>query len=329
MSDSKEEHPLYEKHKLHVDPAQTPLRLDKFLCQRLPHVSRHQLQQSIRHHLIHVNQHTSKPSYLVKPFDNIQVFVPTPPRDTEILPQQIDLSITYEDHHLLIVNKPAGLVVHPAHANWEGTLLNGLLYHLQNQPDTHPFLVHRIDKNTSGLLVVAKNEEAMCQIAKQFLNHSIKRSYLALVWGHPHPTSGTINLPLKRSPSDRRRISVSRDPTQGKHAITHYETLSTYKHVSLLRCQLETGRTHQIRAHLQHIGHPLFNDPTYGSDRPLGQLSSSYKQFLHNCHTLLPYQALHATSLGFIHPSTGQHIDFEAPPPPALEEVINKWNRYS
>ena len=330
MSDPKAEPSLYEKHNLQVDPAQTPLRLDKFLTQRLPHVSRHQLQQSIKHHLIHVNKKPSKPSYPVKPLDNIQVFVPTPPRSNEILPQHIDLSIVFEDHHLLIINKPAGLVVHPAHANWDNTLLNGLLYHLQNQPNTYPFLVHRIDKNTSGLLVIAKNEEAMCHLARQFFEHSISRNYLALVWGHPNPPTGTINLPLKRSPSDRRRICVTQEPTQGKHAITHYKTLTTYKHVTLLNCQLETGRTHQIRAHLQHIGHPLFNDPTYGGTHPQkGLLTTSYKQFLHNCHKLLPHQALHAQSLSFSHPTTNDKMQFNTPPPPAFQKVLEKWTRYT
>ena len=321
---------LYEKYNLDVDPAQGPLRLDKFLCQRLPHVSRHQLQQSIRHGLVLINQQTTKPSYKVRPLDNIQVFVSHPPRDTRILPQRMDLSISYEDPFLLVLSKPAGLVVHPAHANWDGTLLNGLLHHLDNSEGTSPFLVHRIDKDTSGLLLVAKTEEAMCGLAKQFFVHSVERHYWALVWGHPSPSEATINLPLRRSLSDRRRISVSEDPTQGKQAITHYRTLQSYKYVSLLECRLQTGRTHQIRAHLKHIGHPLFNDAAYGGEKPLrGQMTSSYKQFLHNCWELLPHQALHAKSLGFTHPITTQQMYFESDLPPALEAVIQKWARYN
>lgn len=326
---SLENNVLYAHHSIGVDAGQAPLRIDKFLCARLAHVSRHKVQQSIQHGLVKVNEQRPKASYKVRPKDQIQLYLPTPPTEKNILPEKMPLSIPYEDQALLIVNKPAGLVVHPAHGNWQGTLLNGLLYHLQAQKEAYPFLVHRLDKDTSGLLVVAKQEEAMCTLARQFFLHTAQRSYWALVWGHPEPPQGKIALPLQRSPKDRRLVCVSPAPTQGKHAITHYKLLQRYKHVSLLRCQLETGRTHQIRAHLKHIGHPLFNDLSYGGNKPLkGILTSSYKQFLHNCWQCLPHQALHAKELGFTHPTTQQSMHFDSPIPSALQTVINKWAKY-
>ena len=321
---------LHLRHNFVVDKGQQPLRIDKFLCLRLPQVSRHKIQQSIQHELIQVNGVSPKASYKVRPADQICLYLPTPPTRKDILPEAMPIRVLYEDEDLLVVLKPAGLVVHPAHGNWEGTLLNGLLHYLLPQPEAYPYLVHRLDKNTSGLLVVAKQEVAMCGLAQQFFAHTVERSYWALVWGHPDPPSGTIDMPLQRSPKDRRIVCVSSSPEQGKRAVTHYKLLQAYKYVSLLECRLETGRTHQIRAHLKQIGHPLFNDQTYGGDVPRkGLLTSSYKQFLHNCWKLLPYQALHAKELGFVHPRSGKEMHFESEAPPALQAVIDKWQRYS
>ena len=321
---------LYVHHEVVVDGGQAPLRMDKYLSARLAHVSRHKLQQSITHGLIKVNGRLSKASYKVKAADTIHVYLPTPPVRKDMLPERMDLSIVYEDDALLIVDKPAGLVVHPACGNWTGTLLNGLLHHLRNDENAYPFLVHRLDKGTSGLLVVAKTEAAMCGLARQFFLHTAKRRYYALIWGHPEPPSGTIDLPLQRSPKDRRIVTVSLDPEKGKQATTHYTCLRTYAHVSLLSCQLETGRTHQIRAHLKHLGHPLFNDQSYGGDKALkGILTTSYKHFLYNCWKLHPYQALHAKTLGLIHPNTQEPLHFESPLPQALQRILDKWETYT
>ena len=320
---------LYLRHSFVVDTGQQPLRIDKFLCLRLPNVSRHKVQQSIQHALVEVNGEYPKASYKVRPKDHIQLYLPTPPVSKDILPEYIPLQIPYEDRSLLIVNKPAGLVVHPAQGNWRSTLLNGLLYYLQSQSGTYPYLVHRLDKNTSGLLIVAKTEDVLCGLSRQFLLHSVSRKYRAIVWGHPNPPEGTIDLPLQRSPKDRRIVCVSRT-NEGKRAVTHYKLLETLKHVSLLECRLETGRTHQIRAHLRHIGHPIFNDQSYDGDRAQkGLLTTSYKQFLHNCWQVLPYQALHAKTLGFVHPITRKAMQFESNLPTAFQTIIEKWKHYS
>ena len=320
---------LYLRHSFVVDTGQQPLRIDKFLCLRLPNVSRHKVQQSIQYALVEVNGEYPKASYKVQPQDRIQLYLPTPPVSKDILPEYIPLHILYEDSNLLIVNKPTELVVHPAQGNWTSTLLNGLLYYLQSQSGTYPCLVHRLDKNTSGLLIVAKTEDVLCDLSRQFLLRSVDRSYRALVWGQPEPSEGTIDLPLQRSLKDRRIVCVSR-ANEGKRAVTHYKLLETFKYVSLLECRLETGRTHQIRAHMRHIGHPIFNDQPYGGDKPhKGLLTTSYKQFLHNCWQILPYQALHAKTLGFVHPITRKAMQFESDLPTAFQTIIEKWKRYS
>jgi 23S rRNA pseudouridine1911/1915/1917 synthase len=281
-----------------------------------------------------VNGETVKPNYKVHPEDVIVVAMPEPPRDTEIIPENIPLNIVYEDAHLLVVNKEAGMVVHPAYNNWSGTLVNALTYHFQNLPsmennEGRPGLVHRIDKDTSGLLVVAKDEKSMAGLARQFFDHSIERTYYALVWGEPTEDMGTINVNLARSEKDRRVTVAVEDGSRGRHAVTHYKVLQRMRYVSLIQCNLETGRTHQIRAHLKYIGHPLFNDATYGGDKVVkGTKFSKYKSFVDNCFKIIPRQALHAKSLGFVHPISGMLEQFNTELPDDFKEVIEKWEHY-
>jgi len=264
----------------------------------------------------------------------LTVSFPEPPRDTDVLPENIPLNIVFEDDHLLVVNKAAGMVVHPAHQNWSGTLVNALTYHFQNLPqmagnDGRPGLVHRIDKDTSGLLVIAKTEKAMTSLAKQFFDHSIERTYQAIVWGVPDPPQGTINVNVGRSLKDRRVTTAFPEADFGRHAITHYKLLQDLRYVSLIECKLETGRTHQIRAHMKFIGHPIFNDATYGGNEPLkGTVFSKYKQFVDNCFKIIPRQSLHAKTLGFIHPASGEHLQFDSELPADFKEVIEKWENY-
>uniref|UniRef100_UPI004049019E RluA family pseudouridine synthase n=1 Tax=Fulvivirga sp. TaxID=1931237 RepID=UPI004049019E len=324
---------LYEHHRIVADPKQSLLRIDKFLMDRLPNVSRNKLQEAIKDGFVKVNDKQVKSNYKVHPSDVITVELPEPPRDTEVLPENIPLDIIYEDDDLLIVNKPAGMVVHPAYQNWSGTLVNALTYHFQNLPtmpnnDGRPGLVHRIDKDTSGLLVIAKSEHAMTHLAKQFYDHSIERTYYALVWGEPE-TSGTIDVNLGRSLKDRRITAPFPDGDFGRTAITHYEVLKSMRYVSLIKCNLETGRTHQIRAHMAYIGHPIFNDTTYGGEKILkGTTFTKYKQFVDNCFKIIPRQALHAKSLGFIHPRTKEQMQFEIDLPQDFQEVLIKWEGY-
>jgi 23S rRNA pseudouridine1911/1915/1917 synthase len=321
-------------HRLVVDPKQSLLRVDRFLMDRLPNITRNKLQEGIKQGFVKVNDREIKANYKVRPGDEIVIALPEPPRDTEVVPEDIPLNIVFEDLHLLVVNKPAGMVVHPAYNNWSGTLVNALTYHFQNlptMPDNHgrPGLVHRIDKDTSGLLVVAKTEQAMSGLAKQFYDHSIDRSYTALVWGVPDPESGTINVNLGRSFKDRRITAAFPDGDHGRRAITHYQMIKPLRYVSLINCKLETGRTHQIRAHMKYIGHPLFNDATYGGDRILkGTLFSKYKAFVENCFKILPRQALHAKSLGFVHPASGEFLKFNSELPEDFKQLIDKWERY-
>lgn len=330
-----EEGLLFEHYRIEADKKQSLLRIDKFLTDRLPNTSRNKIQNAIEAGLIKVNEREVKSNYKIKPQDIVTVSLPVPPRDTEVKPENIPLNIVYEDEDLLVVNKPAGMVVHPAYNNWSGTLANALVYHFQNLPELagnegRPGLVHRIDKDTSGLLVIAKSELAMMRLAKQFFDHSIERSYLALVWGEPEPEADTVNIPLMKSPKDRRVVTAAPNEEIGKRAITHYKTLQKLRYVSLLECRLETGRTHQIRAHMRHIGHPVFNDPVYGGDKIVkGTLFSKYKGFVENCFSLLPGQALHARSLGFVHPRTGEKMHFEAPLPESLKHVLEKWEKYT
>ncbi len=325
---------LFEHHKIVADPGQAPLRIDKFLMDRIANATRNKIQSGIADGFVQVNGTKVKANYKVKPEDVITVSMPEPPRDTEVLPEDIPLNIVYEDDHLLVVNKEAGMVVHPAYQNWSGTLVNALTYHFQNLPEMkgnegRPGLVHRIDKDTSGLLVIAKSEVAMNGLAKQFFDHTIERTYYALVWGTPEKEKGTINVNLGRSLKDRRVTAAFEDSDIGRHAITHYEVLKDLRYVSLLKCNLETGRTHQIRAHMKYIGHPLFNDATYGGDKVLkGTQFSKYKHFVENCFKIIPRQALHAKSLGFIHPATHKTMQFDSELPEDFTSVIEKWEHY-
>jgi 23S rRNA pseudouridine1911/1915/1917 synthase len=282
-----------------------------------------------------VNGTAVKSSYKVKPLDEISVVMPHPPRDTTVIPQDIPFRIVHEDEHLIVVDKEAGMVVHPGHGNYTGTLVNALTYHLRDLPlfqtgEMRPGLVHRIDKDTSGILVVAKSEKALNHLSRQFFEHSIDRRYLALVWGDFTEDTGTITGNIGRNPRDRMQMWVFADGSDGKPAITHYQVVERFGYVTLVECRLETGRTHQIRAHFRHIGHPLFNDSRYGGDQILrGTTFTKYKQFVNNCFTLLPRQALHARSLAFDHPATGKRILFESQLPNDMAQVIEKWRKYA
>ncbi len=329
-----EDHELFEHHRIVCDPGQEPLRIDKFLMDRLPNVTRNKVQQGIKEGFVKVNDQEVKPNYKVHAGDEIVVALPEPPRDNELVGEDIPLDIVFEDDHLLVVNKPAGMVVHPAYNNWTGTLVNALVYHFQNLPtlpnnDGRPGLVHRIDKDTSGLLVIAKSEQAMSGLAKQFFDHSIERTYYALVWGEPDEDMATIDVNLGRSEKDRRITVAIPDASRGRTAITHYKVLKRLRYVSLIQCNLETGRTHQIRAHMKHVGHTLFNDATYGGDKLLkGTQFSKYKQFVDNCFKVIPRQALHAKSLGFIHPITKERHHFNSELPEDFKAVLEKWEGY-
>jgi len=325
---------LFEHYRIVADQKQSLIRIDKFLMDRLPNVTRTKIQTGIHDGFVKVNEKSIKPNYKVHPKDVITIAFPEPPRDTEVIPENIPLDIVYEDEHLLVINKAAGMVVHPAYQNWTGTLVNALTYHFQNLPqmpgnDGRPGLVHRIDKDTSGLLVIAKSEIAMTGLAKQFFDHSIERTYNALVWGIPDPPAGTINANVGRSLKDRRVTAVFPEGDMGRTAITHYKVLQDLRYVSLIECKLETGRTHQIRAHMKHLGHPLFNDSTYGGDQVLrGTTFSKYKQFVENCFQTISRQALHAKTLGFIHPATKQFMQFDSALPTDFVDVLVKWENY-
>ncbi|SNR77664.1 RluA family pseudouridine synthase [Hymenobacter mucosus] len=326
---------LYEHHRIRADKGQELLRLDKFLLNRLPSTSRTRIQNAIRAEAVQVNDRPAKSNYRVKPLDVITITLPEPPREFKVVPEPMALDIRFEDSELLLVNKPAGLVVHPAFGNWNGTLVNGLAYHLNNLPtgrngEIRPGLVHRIDKDTSGLLVVGKTEWAMTHLSQQFFHHTIERTYLALVWGVPKETSGTIRGHIGRSVKDRKVQAVYPDGEQGKHAVTHYQVLRSFGKVALLKCNLETGRTHQIRAHMKHIGHPLFGDATYGGDKIVyGQRTGAYKSFAESALAMMPRQALHAKSLGFVHPTTHEHLHFEVELPADFEALLAKWEQYA
>lgn len=333
--DEEEGDELYEHHRITADRRQELLRLDKFLLNRLPSTSRTRIQNAIKAEAVQVNERPVKSNYRVKPGDTITITLPEPPREFKVLPEPMDLDIRYEDPELLLVNKPAGMVVHPAFGNWNGTLVNGLAYHLQNLPtgrngEIRPGLVHRIDKDTSGLLVIGKSEYAMTHLSNQFFHHTIERTYLALVWGVPKEAEGTIRGHIGRSLKDRKVQAVYPDGDQGKHAVTHYKVLRSFGKVALLQCNLETGRTHQIRAHMKHIGHPLFGDATYGGDRIVyGQRTGAYKVFAEKTLELMPRQALHAKSLGFEHPTSREHLQFEAELPADFVELLARWEQYA
>jgi len=329
-----EEDDLFEHYRIVADKGQSLMRLDKYLSLHVANASRTKIQNGIDAEAVKVNGQITKASYKVKPLDVVTLSLPQPPRDTEIIPEDIPLDIIYEDDVLLIVNKPTGMVVHPAFGNWTGTLINALVYHFQNLPtgrngEGRPGLVHRIDKDTSGLLVIAKTEFAMTFIAKQFSDHTIERTYNALIWGEPKEEKGTITGNIGRSAKDRRVMDIFEDGSQGKHAVTHYEVIKPMRYVSLIKCNLETGRTHQIRAHMQHIGHPIFNDNVYGGDKILrGSSTGSYKAMVENCFSFLPGQALHAKSLGFVHPTTRAWIQFDTELPDNFQKILDKWENY-
>lgn len=334
-TDSKEEDGLYEHHRIVADRGQSLMRVDKFLVERLPNVTRNRIQNAIEAESIQINGKSVKVSYKIKPFDIVTIVLSTPPRNEEVIAEDIPLNIVFEDEHLLIVNKKPGMVVHPAYGNWTGTLVNALVFHLANLPthkngEIRPGLVHRIDKDTSGLLVVAKSELAMTYLAKQFFDHSIERTYYALVWGVPKEPNGVIKTYLGRSVLDRKVTAVYDDPEKGKIAITHYKVLQSFDYVSLVQCNLETGRTHQIRAHMKYLGHPLFSDEMYGGSKILkGQQTGKFKAFIENCFSIMPRQALHAKTLGFVHPSTKKWMQFDTELPEDFQSVLQRFEKYN
>ncbi|HPW77792.1 MAG: Ribosomal large subunit pseudouridine synthase D [Bacteroidetes bacterium ADurb.Bin037] len=332
----RDEQELFEHFHVVVDKGQSPLRIDKFLTSKLEATSRNRIQLAAESEYILVNGIPVKNNYKVKPLDDIRIMLPFEKREFSLIAEEIPLDILFEDQDILVVNKPAGLTVHPGHGNYSGTLLNGLAWHFGqrgtvNTDDSRMgVLVHRIDKDTSGLLVVAKSEAAQFRLSRQFSEYTVERIYLALVWGDPENDRGTITGDIARHPSDRLRFRVCPPEQEGKHAVTHYKVLERFGYVTLLECRLETGRTHQIRVHLEHIDHPLFGDVRYGGDRiRKGTHYTKYKQFVDNCLDILPRQALHAKTLGFIHPGTGNKVQFEAPLPEDFSKVLEKWRRYA
>ena len=326
---------LYEHHRFEAQKGQQPLRVDKYLMNYIENATRNKIQKAAKDGNIYVNGKTVKSNYKVKAFDVVTVLFEHPPYEFLLTPEDIPIDIVYEDDAVLVVNKPAGMVVHPGHGNYSGTLINALIFHFDNLPNNssnRPGLVHRIDKDTSGLLVIAKTEAAMTHLAKQFFNKTTEREYVALVWGNVENDSGTIEGNIGRHPKNRLQNTVYMDDEseKGKPAITHYKVLERLGYVTLLSCKLETGRTHQIRVHLKHIGHTLFNDERYGGDKILkGTSFSKYKQFVDNCFKVLPRQALHAKTLGFVHPISKELLRFEAPLPSDMELCIKKWKNYS
>jgi len=326
---------LYEHHHWVVDRGQTPIRIDKFLTHRIEGVSRSKVQAAASAGCILVNRLAVKSNYKVKPLDDISVVLSHPKYELTIIPQDIPIHIVYEDDDLIVIDKEAGMVVHPGHGNYTGTLVNALTCYFLDLPlfqsgEMRPGLVHRIDKDTSGILVVAKTEHALNHLARQFFEHSIERKYLALVWGNMADDAGTITGNIGRNPKDRQQMWVFEDASDGKHAVTHYRVVERLGYVTLVECQLETGRTHQIRVHFRHKGHPLFNDSRYGGDQILrGTTFTKYKQFVNNCFEILPRQALHARSLEFDHPGSGKRMYFESELPQDMAEVIRKWRVYT
>ena len=322
---------LWEHYRFVAEKGQTLLRVDKFLVAHIDNTSRNRIQQAADAGCIIVNGKSVKSNYRVKPFDVVSLVMDRPRYELEIIPEDIPLDIVYEDDQLLVVNKPAGLVVHPGHGNYSGTLVNALAYHFRDNPDydvSDPRLglVHRIDKDTSGLLVVAKTPDAKTYLGRQFFNKTTHRQYVALVWGKFEEPGGTIEGNIGRNPKDRLQMTVFPDGDQGKHAVTHYRVIENLSHVALVECQLETGRTHQIRVHMRHIGHPLFSDERYGGDKPLrGIATAKYMQFVQNCFKICPRQALHAKTLGFVHPTTRQQMDFSCEIPADMTALIKKW----
>lgn len=354
-----EEQGMFEHFRLNVDAGQVPIRIDKFMSAHLEDTSRHRIQCAIKEGYVKVGEKTAKANLLVRPGDVIRFVMPYRRRGVDIVPQDIPLNIVYEDDDVLVVNKPAGMVVHPGHGHFDGTLVNALLFHLSSasvqkapssasfrdpfrenapegdsassaDPEKAGILVHRIDKDTSGLLLVAKNDEAQLRLAKQFFNHTTERCYQAIVWGDIKEAEGTIDKNITRDPNDRLRFRVTDDPDEGKHAVTHYKVLERFGFVTLVECRLETGRTHQIRVHMASIGHPLFNDERYGgAEIRKGTIYSKYRQFIRNCFEICPRQALHAKTLGFEHPVTHKWLQFDSAIPEDMTALLDKWRKYA
>jgi 23S rRNA pseudouridine1911/1915/1917 synthase len=328
---------LYERLSIVVDKGQEPLRIDKFLQQRIVKATRNKIQKAIELGHVLVNEKPVKTNYKIRPGDSIITYSETVPESFEVLPEKMDLNIVYEDEDIMVINKPAGLVVHPGSGNYSGTLLNGIAWYLkQQQPDldenTLPRfgMVHRIDKNTSGLLLLAKSDKAAVDLANQFFDHTVERKYLALVWGNFDEDEGTVTGHVGRHVKLRKIMDVFPDGEHGKEATTHYKVVERFNYVTLIECRLETGRTHQIRVHMQHIGHSLFNDDTYGGDRIVkGTIFTKYKQFVENCFAICPRHALHAQTLGFTHPRTRKRMIFNSEVPDDIEAVLEKWRRYT
>ncbi|OQX96514.1 MAG: RNA pseudouridine synthase [Bacteroidetes bacterium 4572_117] len=328
------ENQLFEHFKYIVDKGQSPLRIDKYLFNKIENISRHRIQESAKTRNILVNEKAVKSNYKVRPDDVISIVFEYPPREIKIVAENIPLDIVYEDDELLLVNKPAGMVVHPSFGHYSGTLLNALAYHLRDNElfksdEERPGLIHRIDKNTSGILLVAKTENAKVNLSKQFFDRTTERKYIALVWGNFDENEGTITGNIGRCLKNRKVMSVFPEGDLGKHAITHYKVIERYGYVTQIECKLETGRTHQIRAHMKYISHPLFNDEEYGGDKILkGTTFTKYKQFVQNCFSVLPRQALHAKSLGFTHPKTGEKMFFDSDLPQDMAAAFEKWHNY-
>ena len=332
---NEEQNELFDHYNFVCDKGQSLIRLDVYLMNKIENASRTKIQSAAKAGNILVNNKSVKPSYKVKPNDEISIVLSFPPREIEIIPENIPVEIVYEDKDVILVNKKPGMVVHPAHGNYSGTLVNALHYHLLHNSkfkgeDEHVYLAHRIDKDTSGILLIAKNELAQSRLGKQFFDHTIERKYVALVWGDLKDDKGTIEGHIGRSLKNRKVMTVFPNGEYGKEAITHYKIIKRFGYVTMVECQLETGRTHQIRAHFKYIKHPLFNDATYGGDLILkGTTFTKYKQFVNNCFKLIPRQALHAKSLGFIHPITNEKMFFDSDLPEDMKNVIEKWDHYS
>lgn len=336
MVEEELEQEMYEHFRLVVDAGQAPVRIDCFMASHMEDTSRHRIQMGIKEGFVQVGEKTVKANYIVRPGDIIRFVMPYKRRGMEIIPQDIPLDIVYEDDDVLVVNKPAGMCVHPGHGNFDGTLVNALAHYLgisqgpEAEDERMGILVHRIDKDTSGLLLVAKNDEAQLKLAKQFFVHSVERCYRAIVWGDIKEDEGTIDANIGRDPNDRLRYRICDDPELGKHAVTHYKVLERFGYVTYVECRLETGRTHQIRVHMASIGHPLFNDERYGgSEIRKGTIYSKYKQFIRNCFEICPRQALHAKTLGFEHPVTRKWLQFDSEIPSDMTALLDRWRKYA
>ncbi len=327
---------MFEHFRLEVDPGQAPVRIDKYMSTHLEDTSRNRIQQAFKEGYVRVGETPVKANYIVRPGDVIRFVMPYRRRGLEIIPQDIPLNIVYEDDDVLVVNKPAGMVVHPGHGHYEGTLINALSHHLGISQDADAMdermgiLVHRIDKDTSGLLAVAKNDESQLKLAKQFFDHSIDRRYNAIVWGDMPEDEGTVESFIGRDPGDRLRFRSVEDEERGKRAVTHWKVLERFGFVTLVECKLETGRTHQIRVHMSQLGHPIFNDERYGgAEIRKGTIYAKYRQFIQNCFAICPRQALHARTLGFVHPRTGEWLQFDSTLPEDMAALLDKWRKYS